>query len=214
MSGFTNFAENKLIDALLRGQSVTFPAAVYIGLLTSTKGPRKDSTAYALNDTISLVANDTKIHLYKCTTAGTTAAAQSTLYPGVANEAITDGTAVFTEQDSALDAQTAGAWTEPTGTGYARVKAAAGASQALTDWKSTQNDNSVSSGSGGGSSNTNAVTFGSPTADWGFVWGMLISDALTAGNNWMWGPLNNAKTINGGDSAPSFLAGTLTPSIS
>lgn len=214
MSGFTNAAENKIIDALLRGQAITFPATVYIGLLTSTKGPRKNSTAYVLNDTISLEANDTKVHLYKCTTAGTTAAAQSTLYPGVDNEAITDGTAVFTEQADALDAQTAGVWTEVTGAGYARVKAAAGATQALTDWKSTQNDNSVSTGTSGGSSNTNAITFGSPTADWGFVWGQFIADALTAGMNWMWGPLLHAKTVNDGDAAPSFLAGTLTPSIS
>jgi hypothetical protein len=94
----SDFAENKLIDAMFRGQSLGAPATLYFALLTSTHGPRANSTAYSLNNTISVVANDGKVHLYKCTTAGTTAAAQSTLYPGVANEAITDGTAVFTEQ--------------------------------------------------------------------------------------------------------------------
>ena len=38
----------------------------------------------------------------------------------------------------------AGGGTEVSGNAYARVKAAAGASMALTDWKSTQNDNVAS----------------------------------------------------------------------
>lgn len=213
MSNLTNFAENKMVDALLRGQAITFPAAVYIALLTSTHGPRANSTAYALNNTISVLANDGKQHLYKCTTAGNTAAAQAALYPGVADEAITDGTAVFTEQSSALDALTAGAWTEVTGAGYARVKAAAGASQALTDWKSTQNDSLASTGTSGTSTNTNAITYGSPTAAWGFVWGLAIYDALAAGNAWAWGPLTQPKTVNNGDAAPSFAAGAVSVTL-
>lgn len=213
MSSFTNYAENKIVDALLRGQAIVFPATVYAALLVSTHGPRANSTAYALNNTISVLANDGKIHLYKCTTAGDTAAAQAALYPGVANEAITDGTAVFTEQSSALDAQTAGAWTEVTGAGYARVKAAAGATQALTDWKSTQNDNLVSTGTSGLSTNTNAITFGSPTEAWGFIWGLALYDAAAAGNPWLWGPLVTPKTVNAEDAAPAFAAGAVSVTL-
>jgi len=213
VSNFTNFAENKLIDALLRGQAVTFPATAYVALLTSTHGPRANSTAYAQNNTISVLANDGKIHLYRCTTAGTTAAAQAALYPGAENEVISDGTASFTEQSSALDAQTAGSWTEASGTGYARVKAAAGATQALTDWKSTQNDNLASTGTTGNSTNTNAINFGSPTGAWGFIWGLAIYDAVSAGNPWLWGPLTAPKTVNALDAAPSFAAGAVSVTL-
>lgn len=35
MAAMSNYLENKLIDALFRGQSYTFPTTVYIGLLAS-----------------------------------------------------------------------------------------------------------------------------------------------------------------------------------
>ena len=70
----TDYAQNKLTDALLRAQSLGAPATLYFGLLKSTKGARANSTAYALNDTLNVTASDGKIHLYKVTTAGTSAA--------------------------------------------------------------------------------------------------------------------------------------------
>ena len=79
MSNLSNYAENKLIDAVFRAQALGAPATMYHALLTSTHGPRANSTAYALNNTISVVANDGKVHLYKCTTAGTTAAKVKTV---------------------------------------------------------------------------------------------------------------------------------------
>lgn len=202
----TNYLENKLIDWLLRGQAFTPPATTYVGLLKSTRGPRANSTVYALNDTMSVVANDTKIHLYKCTTAGTSAAAQSTLYPGVDNEAITDGTAVFTEQASALEAGTA--LVEPSGGNYARVAVAS----SMANWAGTQSAGSTtaSSGTSGTTSNNGAITFGAPSGDWGFCWGLCLYDASTSGNALMLGPLTAAKTINGSDPAPSFAAAALT----
>ena len=70
---YTSYLGNKILDWLRRGQAYTPATANFsVGLLTSTNGPRVNSTAYALNATISLTANDTKTHLYKCTTAGTT----------------------------------------------------------------------------------------------------------------------------------------------
>lgn len=207
MGLYTDYAENKIVDALFRGQALGAPATLYYGLLTSTKGPRVNSTAYALNDTLSLVANDTKVHLYKCTTAGTTAAAQSTLYPGAIAEAITDGTAVFTEQSNALDAATA--IVEPTGGTYARV----GVTASLANFAGTQSAGSTaaSSGTSGTTSNNGTVTFPAPVgAAFGFVWGVGKFDALTAGNCWYWGPLATVKTINDGDAAPTIAAGADT----
>lgn len=206
--GFSDYLENKLVD-WMRGQAFPVaPANEFVGLLTSTKGPRANSTLYALNDTISLTANDGKTHLYKCTTGGTSAAAQGTLYPGAANEAIVDGTATFTEQDSALDAGTAAV--EPVGNGYARVSVPG----ALTAWAGTQGAGTTvaSSGSSGQTSNNAAVTFPAPTAagPWGFVWGVAIWDASTAGNQLYWGGLTTPKTVNASDAAPSFAAASLT----
>lgn len=103
----------------------------------------------------------------------------------------------------------AGGGTEVSGNAYARVKAAAGASQALTDWKSTQNDNLASSGTGGNTTNTNAVNFPTPTGTWGTVTHFGIYDALTGGNLLFWGSLTIAKTINQSDTV-TFPAASLS----
>jgi hypothetical protein len=193
---------------------VPCPSSIYVALLTCTKGSRANSTAYALNDTIALTANDTKIHYYKCTTAGTTAAAQSTLYPGAANEAITDGTAVFTEQNSGLDSNGA-ILVEASGTGYARVALAA----ALANWAGTQSSASttVSTGTGGQTSNNSTITFGTPTASWqpaaGVIWGFAIFDQATSGNLLDWGPLTTVQTVLNGQAAPSIATSALTLTI-
>lgn len=207
MGAKTDYLENKLIDAFYRAQAFTMPANHYFALLTSTHGPRANSTAYALNNTISVVANDSKVHLYKCTTAGTTAASQSTLYPGTDNEAITDGTAVFTEQKSALDAGSA--QTEPSGGAYARVTVAA----SLANFAGTQSAGSTtaSTGASGTTSNNAAITFPAPSgANWGFIWGMADYDAVTGGNCMTYGPLGTAKTVNSGDPAPTVAIGAFT----
>ena len=102
-----------------------------------------------------------------------------------------------------------GGGTEVSGNAYARVKAAAGASQALTDWKSTQNDSLASTGTGGNTTNTNAVNFPTPTATWGVVTHFGIYDALTGGNLLFWGSLTISKTINQSDTV-TFPAGTLS----
>lgn len=188
---------------------VPVPSAQYVALLTNTKGSRANSTAYALNDTLSVVANDGKIHLYKCTTAGTTAASQSTLYPGAANEVITDGTAVMTEQNAGLDANTA--LVEATGSGYARVNLAA----ALANWAGTQSAGSTtsSSGTGGVTSNNSSIAFSTPGASWqpasGQIWGFAVFDQPTGGNLLGWGPLTAVQTVSNGQGAPSFAAGAL-----
>jgi hypothetical protein len=205
---FTSYLVNKITDWIRRGQAYTPATAAYsLGLLTSTRGPRANSTVYAANDTLSLTANDGKTHLYKCTTAGTSAAAQSTLYPGALGEAITDGTAVFTEQTAVLRAGTA---VEASYTGYARSNTAA----SMANWSGTQGAGTTVASTGTGvpnSSNNVAVTFGTtPTSGPALAWAVATFDATSGGNMLEVLPLSVVKTVNNGDPAPNFPAGTLT----
>lgn len=59
-------------------------------------------------------------------------------------------------------------------------------------------------------SNSGAITFATPTANWGAVTHFGVFDAVTAGNLLYWAALGTSRTINNGDTAPSFAAGTLT----
>lgn len=213
MGALTDHAQNKITDALRRGQALGAPTSMWFALLICTKGARANSTAYALNDTVAIQANDGRYHLYRCSTAGTTAAAQSTLYPGAANEAITDGTAVFTEQTSALDAGTA--MVEPTGGGYARTEVAA----SLGNFSGTLNasQNTASSGVSGTSYNIGQITFPTPSADWtpgtARVWAWAWYSASSGGNAWEYGPLAALQAILNGQAAPSFAAGSLALTV-
>lgn len=210
---FTSFLANKIVDWLRRGQAYTPATTTFsVGLLTTTKGPRGNSTVYALNDTLSLTANDGKTHMYKVTTAGTSAAAQSTLYPGTANEVITDGTAAMTEQTSALRAGIGGVILEAAYTNYARANLAA----SLANWSGTQGAGTTVASTGTGvptTSNNSTLTFGT-TAGSGptFVWAAATFDATTAGNMLEVDPLTVVKTINNGDPAPTFAAAALSTS--
>lgn len=207
---FTAYLANKIVDWLWRGQAYSPATAnLSVGLLTSTKGPRANSSVYALTDTISLTANDGRTHLYKCTTAGTSAAAQAALYPGATAEAITDGTAVFTEQSNALRL----AAVEASYTNYARANLAA----SLANWAGTQGAGTTVASSGTGvptTSNNATLTFGTaagsgPT----YVWAKGFFDAVTGGNLLTIEPLTVVKTINNGDPAPTFAAGAAATSI-
>ena len=208
---YTSYLANKLVDWLVRGQAYT-PATttLSIGLLTSTKGARTSSTAYSLNDTISLIANDGITHLYKCTTAGTSAAAQSTLYPGIKNEVITDGAAVFAEQYAAMKNATVA---EAAYTGYTRTTVAA----SLANYSGTQGAGTTTASTGSGipsTSNNIAITIGgSNTGTVSYVWATAWFDAATAGNMLMIEPLATAAIIQTGDAGPSFAPAALSFSI-
>lgn len=103
------------------------------------------------------------------------------------------GIALFTAAPS-----DAGGGTEVTGGSYARVDHA----PLDANWDAT-------SGTDGQTANTTVVTFPAPTADWGQVTHFGIFDATSAGNLLYWGALTTAKTINNGDPAPTFPAGSL-----
>lgn len=141
---FTDYAENRLVDALFRGQSLGAPATWYVGLLTSACS---DSSA----------------------------------------------------------------GTEVSGGSYARV----GVTASLANFAGTQSAGSTtaSSGTGGQTSNNAAITFPAPTANWGVVTHYGFWDASTSGNQWLCVSLTTSKTINSGDSAPSFAIGAATVTI-
>lgn len=102
----------------------------------------------------------------------------------------------------------AGGGTEVTGGSYARVQV----TSSLANWAGTQGSGTTvaSSGSGGVTSNNGAITFPSPTANWGTVTGFGLFDASTGGNLLIWGALGTSKTVNNGDAAPAFNAAQLT----
>lgn len=137
----TNYGENKIVDAVVRGQAIGTPATWYVGL------------------------------------------------------------------DTGACAETGGG-TEVSGGSYARVGVAA----SLAAWAGTQSAGSTvaSNGTSGLTSNNAAITFPAPTADWGSVVSFRLWDAASAGNAWICQTLTIPKTINNGDAAPSFNAGTLT----
>lgn len=136
-----DFAENKAIDAVFRGQSLGAPVTWYIALYTVCP---TDSTA----------------------------------------------------------------GTEVSGGSYARVAVTA----SLANFAGTQSAGSTtaSTGTGGTTSNNNAITYPAPTANWNTIncWG--ATDASTAGNIWVYAPLTVPKTVNNGDAAPSFAPGAAT----
>lgn len=127
--------------------------------------------------------------------AGSTAAAGS----GPANVYI----GLFTVAGS--DASTG---TEVTGGSYARVQVPC----TLAAWAGTQGAGTTvaSTGTNGTTSNNNTITFPAPTAAWGQVVEFGVFDSATGGTELFRGALGTAKTINSGDPAPYFPAGTLT----
>ena len=111
-------------------------------------------------------------------------AAPATLYVALFTSATTD----------------AGGGTEVTGGAYAR----ASVTSSDANWDAT-------SGTDGLTANTNAITFPAPSgANWGTITHFAIYDAASAGNMLYHGALGTSKTVNDGDPAPSFPAGSLT----
>lgn len=95
----------------------------------------------------------------------------------------------------------------PSANNYARANVAA----SLTGWTGTQGGpGAVSSGTSGFANNASTITFPAPSGgDWGVINGFGMFDAVTGGNLLFYGALTIPKTINNGDSAPSFAANTL-----
>lgn len=101
-----------------------------------------------------------------------------------------------------------GGGTEVSGGSYARVAVTA----SLANFAGTQSAGSTlaSSGTSGTTSNNGTITFQAPTANWGVATHVAVYDAASAGNLLLWAPLTTSKTINNGDTAPSFAAAQFT----
>lgn len=97
---------------------------------------------------------------------------------------------------------------EVSGGSYARVAVA----RSLANFSGTQGagTTTVSTGSGGTTSNNVAITWPAPTANWGTTVGVIVCDAPTGGNLLYYGPLQTPKTINSGDAAPSLAIGAFS----
>jgi hypothetical protein len=74
----------------------------------------------------------------------------------------------------------------------------------------TNNTTNFPNATAGNKATGTAITFPSPSADWGTVVGFGFADASTSGNLLAVFPLDTPKTIANGTSAPSIAAGSAT----
>lgn len=101
--------------------------------------------------------------------------------------------------------------TEVSGGSYARGSLVA----SVANWAATNGATTTtnpSTGTGGTTSNNVAITFATPSAGWGIVTHVGLSDASTAGNMLVCITLTTSKTINSGDTV-SFPISSLTNQI-
>jgi hypothetical protein len=97
---------------------------------------------------------------------------------------------------SMTSANKGGSYIEPSGGGYARVAVA-------------NNSTNFPTSSGGTKANAAVITFPAPTADWGAVQSLFITDAPTGGNVLASADLTVPKTVTGGSTAPKVAVGAL-----
>lgn len=90
-----------------------------------------------------------------------------------------------------------GTGTEVSGGSYARVQ------------RNPLDANWSYSGVTGVVTNVAEILFATPTADWGAIIWAGVFDAATSGNLIARAVLGSTKTVNNGDAAPKFPAGTL-----
>lgn len=101
--------------------------------------------------------------------------------------------------------------TEVTGGSYARAQL----NPADANWTATQGGNvGNSTGTTGLTTNSAALIYAAPTANWGTITHYAIFDAATGGNMLIWDAVVNPRTIISGDPAPSFPIGALQLSVS
>ena len=200
----TQYKINKKIDNEYRGQSNAFPATRYVGLIVASAGQSPRSTAVTSGQyTVPATLNG---RLYKCTTSGTTGSGEPA-WPTTAAGTVTDGTAVWTEQTTALQA---GTIPEGSATGYARVAVAS----TEANWSGTQGAGTTTASSGTNSgqiSNNNAISFAQVTTALGLVVGVGMWDASTSGNAWEFAIQSSGTPTNiSANISPNIAAAALT----
>ena len=218
-NALSDFWENRHIDGMFRGGCLTTAGAA--GLSSVVKGIWTASIAYALGEIVVPHASMTGAggKLLKCTTAGTSGSTNTLAIPNP-GATLADNTVTWTAIATipALDQvyvglltaapSDSGGGTEVSGGSYARVAVA----NTAANWAGTQAaaSTTVSTGTGGTTSNNGAITFPAPTANWGVVTHTAVYDQATGGNLLFWSALTVSKTVNNGDAAPSYAAAALT----
>lgn len=213
MTAFTDFLENRLIDWLLRGQAAgitgasaaagTGPTSTFLGLYRATAGISPRSTAVTVGQTTVPATSNGR--MYRCTTAGTTGAGEPT-WSTTNGGTTSDGTAVWTEMTPDFEANNANVTgIEVSGSNYSRVTIAS----SLANWAGTQGAGTTvaSTGSSGTTSNNGTLSFPTPSAGWGTIAAMVLSDATTGGNALLYGVMAVPKVVNSGDTVPVNAAG-------
>lgn len=92
-----------------------------------------------------------------------------------------------------------GGGTEVTGAGYTRIQHG----PANGSWSMVAEV----------ASNTGAITFGAPAADWGTLTHFALFDAVTGGNLLVYSELTESLVVLNGSEPPSFVEGSLTISF-
>jgi len=207
MAALCDYLEAEIIKHLCRTGSWTKPTTLAIALIRATRGSWAAATVYAVNDTVLPTTPNGRIYRATAISGTGTSAASEPTWPTTAAGTVVDNAGAnqitWTEQTVQLEG---GVFTEVANAGaYARVSN----NPLDANWAAP------SAGSGSGTaqtSNSGALTYAAPTANWGLVFGMIALDSATygAGNPQWYQALTNPKNVNNGDAAPSFPASTLT----
>ena len=169
MALLSEFENNALFALEFNGTALSSVANFFVALYIASKGPWTASTAYSVGDTIipSAAGNN---HIYKCTTAGTSGSTAPT-FPTSDGGTVTDGTTlVWTEQTPSIRA---GTINEASGGGYARQAVP----NTTAGWTISTTANNAKQ-----SANAALISFGTLTANLGWVAAVVLFDASTAGN--------------------------------
>lgn len=206
----TEFARNKIIDAMIRGQAIGTPATWYIGIFNHpyTSAATSGSTTTVINDTSkSYTTNENAGGVIRFTSGANSGLAR----------VIASNTATSVTVTSAFPAAPAATDTyiimrELVGNGYTRTASAS----SLAAWAGTQGagTTTASTGTSGKTSNNADIILPQPTGtDWLRADSVGFFDAVSAGNLWFASDLTRAKIFYTDDDAPKIRAGDLSVTI-
>lgn len=200
----TTFGDQKVLNALNQAAALGTPADWYFGLIVAPSWAA--STAYTAGEYVIPTAFNSLTgstgRLFICTTAGTTGTTIPTALNNgstAAGGTVTDGTVTWTEVTDLFAAGTFTGAEQPATGGYVRPALA----PSTANWAAATNARPSASVTSA------AITYATPTANWGQCVGYMKCDASTAGNVWEWGLFNTAITPGSG-SSPSIPSGDLT----
>lgn len=188
----TTAAEQSILNRFLNGAAWTPPATQYIGALVVPSSWQANTVVTLGAYTVGSAFSSSNRRIYKCTTGGTTSGSEPSWNQG-AGATTSDGSVVWTEVSNIFAANTfTGA--EPSGGAYARVAVTPN----TTNWPNASGGNPATSQNGA------AITFPQSTGAWGYIAGILISDASSGGNVQAWGLAAQLLDVGSANITPSL----------